>query len=148
MSAAPAVSSPPASPDSALMAAIVAALQTQPQLSAVIAGRVADGPTPGMISPFIYCVQSQVQPWGGLAPNAGPEATEHVLMATAVSRSGQIADARALAALIRATLHDAPLILSGFHLVNLRVVFSDVYPAADAVTYLGVVRLRAVVEPL
>ncbi len=138
----------PAGPDAALMAAIVAALQTQPQLSAVIGGRVADGPMPGMTSPFIYCVQSQVQPWGGLAPNAGPEATEHVLMATAVSRSGQIGDARALAALIRATLHDAPLTLAGFHLVNLRVVFTDVYPAADAVTYLGVVRLRAVVEPV
>lgn len=134
-------------PDAALAGGVIKALQAQPLLTDLVGSRIFDGPAAMMDPPCLFFTQTDVRPWGGLSPSAGMEATEHVLSVTAVSRSVQIADARTLAGLVRATLHDAPLDLSPFRLVNLRVVFTDVYRAADAVTFLGVVRLRAVVEP-
>ena len=49
---------------------------------------------------------------------------------------------------IRAALHDAPMTLDGHRLVNLRLEFADARRETDNELYHGILRLRAVTEPL
>jgi hypothetical protein len=51
-------------------------------------------------------------------------------------------------ALVRLSLHGAALSLDGHRLINLRVTYADLFKAADWRSTYGVLRLRAVTEPL
>jgi dihydroxy-acid dehydratase len=51
-------------------------------------------------------------------------------------------------ALVRLSLHGASLNLDGHRLINLRVTYADLFKAADWRSTFGVLRLRAVTEPL
>ena len=76
------------------------------------------------------------------------EGIEHALTLTVVSRFGGAEEARQVSALVRTSLDDVALTVDGQALVSLRVTFSDVFRAADWRTTYGVLRLRAVTEPL
>ena len=57
-------------------------------------------------------------------------------------------EAKAVMALVRLSLHGAALSLDGHRLINLRVTYADLFKAADWRSTYGVLRLRAVTEPL
>ena len=78
----------------------------------------------------------------------GAEVTEQVLNLTCVSRYTGTGEVKAMTGEIRALLDGAELSVGGQHLVSLRVVFVDVFRAADNLTIYGLVRLRAVSEPV
>ncbi|OZA72142.1 MAG: hypothetical protein B7X77_12345 [Caulobacter sp. 39-67-4] len=76
------------------------------------------------------------------------EVIEHLLTLTCVSKFGGPEEARAVVAAVRAVIHDARPTIAGRRLVNLRVAYADVFPAAERELTLGIVRVRAVTEPL
>jgi hypothetical protein len=53
-----------------------------------------------------------------------------------------------IAGAVLEALSDAPLTLDGHHLANLRFIVADVRREADGRTYHGIVRLRALTEPV
>lgn len=80
--------------------------------------------------------------------STGSEAgAEHRLTLHAWSRARGKTECWTMLAALRDALHDAALTLDGHRLVNLRVEAEDVGQTRDGITWLGVVRLRAVSEP-
>ena len=132
----------------ALGAAITAALSADPSLALIIAGRIYDAAPPAATAPYLVIGGHEVRPLGGTPPAGSAEAQEIVLTLSILSQAEGLAEAKAAAAATRDVLHNARLTLVGWRLVQLRVVFVDVYRGADGRTALGLVRLRAAVEPL
>lgn len=132
----------------ALSAAIFAALSADPALSLIIAGRIFDAAPPAATAPYLVIGRHEIRPLGGTAPAGSAEAQEIVMTLSLLSQAEGLAEARSAAAATRAVLHNARLVLDSWRLIVLRVVFVDVYRGADGRTALGLVRLRAAVEPL
>ena len=135
-------------PDRALVAAVITTLRAAPTLTARVGAGIVDDPQASPPAPYVLVGRTEARPWGGAPASGSAEAVELTLTLTAVSRFDGHEEARAIAGVLRSLLHDAALTLDGWRLANLRVVFVDVYRAADGRTVLGVARLRAVVEPL
>lgn len=76
------------------------------------------------------------------------DGAEHVVTLHVYSRHGGAQEARAALEAMRASLHRAPLTLTGHLLVLLLVTFADVLRIDDGRTFQGVLRLKAVTEPL
>ena len=72
---------------------------------------------------------------------------EHSLTLHVWSRTGSEQQMLEIVEAVRASLHDKPLQVEGYHLVNLRHEFSEARLDPDGDTYHGVVRYRAVTEP-
>ena len=64
------------------------------------------------------------------------------------SRAHGRAEAQQIIDVMRQTLNDAPLTLTGHHLVNLRYEYSDARRDPDGETIHGTLRLRAVTQPM
>ncbi len=73
---------------------------------------------------------------------------EHILTLHVWSKGAGRKEAESIAEQLRRVLHDEPLTLDGHRLVNLRHEFTDTRRDADNELYHGVVRLRAVTEPI
>jgi hypothetical protein len=73
---------------------------------------------------------------------------EHALTLHIWSRQGGHKEAHVIAGAVLEALVDVPLALDGHHLANLRFVVADVRREADGRTYHGIVRLRAMTEPV
>lgn len=133
-------------PDRALQKAVIAALRGADSLSALLGSppRVYDEPPAQPAYPYLTLSRAQIRPWGGLEG----EGIEHAVTLTCVSRFGGTEEAKAVIAAARAELHGASLSLDGHRLVNLRATFGDVFRAADWRSTFGVLRVRAVTEPL
>lgn len=133
----------------ALAAALLARLRAEPALSSLLGApaRVYDEPPSDPTYPFLQVGRVQARSWGGASGDEA-EGLEHVITLTCVSRFGGAEEARAVTAAVRAVLHDADLALDGARLVSLRCAYADVFRAADWRSTYGVVRLRAVTEPL
>ena len=128
-------------PDTALAEALATALKAAPAVSALLGARAyavaPRNPTYPCIA--VSRIESRATVEDGL---------EHVVTLTAVSKFGGPEEARAVVAAVRAALHDARPAVTGRRLVNLRVAYADVFRAADRELSLGVLRVRAVTEPL
>lgn len=138
-------------PERALQGAVYARLRSQAALIPLLGSppRVHDAAPPDPVYPFVAFGRCESRPWGGSGDGGGVrEGAEIALTLTCVSRFGGTEEAKAMAGLLRAALHDAALTLDGHRLVSLRVTYTDCFRAADRWVTLGVVRLRAVVEPL
>ena len=135
-------------PDRALVAALASALINAPLLAALTGSAVYDEPPAQPAYPCLQIGRTESRPVGGRAPDGQDGALEHVLTLTALSRFDGSEEARAIAAAVRATLHNAALPLDGWGLVSLRVVYVDICRGADGHTVMGLIRLRAVTEPL
>jgi hypothetical protein len=127
--------------DKPLIDALVAALKAASAVTA-IAGQRIHAAAPRMPTyPCVVVTRSEGRPVEG-------DTVEHLLTLTCASRFGGPEEARALVAAVRVALHDAKPALSGRRLVTLRVPYADVFAGADRETTLGIVRVRAVTEPL
>lgn len=85
--------------------------------------------------------QSRPSPWQG-------GGAEILLTVTAVCRWGGAEEARAITGAARRVLEAERPELDGHRLVSLRAVYTDVFRSTDTRLTLGVLRLRAVTEPL
>ena len=129
--------------EQALCAAVTARLKADAGLQALIGGRVYDEAPAQPTHPYATVGRVQGRP---LPADGG--AQEHLLTLTCVSRYGGKPEARAVVAAMRALLDDAAIELDDHRLVSLRAAYADVFRASDEESVLGVLRLRAVTEPL
>jgi hypothetical protein len=131
-------------PDRALQAAVLTRLRADVSLTALLAGRIYDEPPASPVYPYVTIGRSETRPWGGV----DGEGVEHALTLTCVSRFGGAEEAKAVTAALRASLHGADFALTDHRLVNLRAAFADVFRASDWRSTYGILRVRAVTEPL
>ena len=73
---------------------------------------------------------------------------EHILTLHVWSKGAGRKETETIAENLRHALHDQPLTLEGHRLVNLRHEFSETRRDVESELFHGVVRLRAVTEPL
>jgi Protein of unknown function (DUF3168) len=131
-------------PDFALQKAVVAALRADAALGALIGTAIYDDPPREAAFPYVSL--------GAASLADGDTASErgyvHLFHLDIWSRQGGRKEVRAILGAIEAVLHDASLALDGHSLVNLRFEFADIFRDEDGETMRGVVRYRAVTEPL
>lgn len=127
--------------EGALQKALVAALKADAALAAVLGGRVWDQAPEAAEFPHLLVGRCESRP---LAADGG--GVEQALTLTTVSRFAGTEEARAVAAAVRARLHEGALEADGVRTVTLRVTFSDVFRAGDGRRTYAVVRVRAVTE--
>lgn len=127
--------------EGALQKAMVAALKADPALSALIQGRVCDQAPEGALCPYLALGRCESRP---VAADGG--GVEQKLTLTGVSRFAGSEEAKAVAAAVRACLHEAVLEADGVRTATLRATFADVFRASDGRRTYAVVRLRAVTE--
>lgn len=127
----------------ALRMAVHAALVADGALVAALGGeRVHDVPPASPAFPYVTLGEAQILDWS-TATEAGEE---HRLTLHVWSRQGGHGEAHEIAHLVQQALHDAPLVLAGCRLVNLRATGAEIRRERDGRTYKGVVRFRAVIE--
>lgn len=129
----------------ALQSAITGALTSSAPLVALLgAARVFDqAPSP---APYPYVTLGQTisrTDDADLVPSETHTVTLHVW-----SRARGRTESHAIIAAIRDVLHDKPLTLADYKLINLRSEFSEARRDPDGVTFHGIARFRAVTEPL
>ena len=131
--------------ESELVAAVTARVKAAPALATFLGdpARVYDAVPAQPTYPYVTVARSESRP-----VNADGGGTEHRLTLTSVSQYGGVEEARALTAALREVLEDAALALDGHRLVTLRVAYADVFRGSDLKSVLGLLRLRAVTEPL
>lgn len=127
-----------------LQQAVFAALSADAGVKTVVGdpARVFDKPPGDATLPYVLIGDGTEEDWGTATDNGA----EHQLTIHVWSRAGGRKEARAILAAIYNVLNDTTLTLSGFHLVNLRFVLSQVLVEVDALTYHGIARYRAVTE--
>ncbi len=130
----------------ALQAALFAALTADAGLAPLLGSppRLYDDVPPRPAFPYVTFGQSTETDWStGTDPGS-----EHVLTLHIWSKAAGRKEAQAIAAAIQSALHDAALSLSGHRLVNLRHEHSEARRDPDGETIHGLVRFRAVTEPV
>lgn len=128
-----------------LQKAIHAALSGDGSLLGLLGGpRIWDDVPRGAAYPYVSFGQSTERDWS----TGSEEGYEHILTLHVWSRSKGERETHLIMAAMRNALHDAALIVAGHRLVNLRHEFSDAMRDADGETYHGIVRYRAVTEPV
>ena len=129
----------------ALQKAIHQALAADAQIAVLLGGpHIHDNAPQRVIFPYVTFGQSSSRDWG----TSTEDGEEHVFTIHIWSRSGSRKQAQRISEAIRAVLHAAELALEDHHLVNLRHEFADVRRDADGETMHGVIRYRAVTEPI
>lgn len=129
----------------ALQQAMVTALTGDSAVLALLGGgHVWDSVPARAPFPYVAFAGGVERDW-----SAGSDSgSEHVVTLHVWSRYAGRKEAQAIIAAVRAVLHDAKLTLSGHALINLRHESSEIVRHSDGETYHGIVRLRAVTEPL
>jgi hypothetical protein len=129
----------------ALQQAVFAAVTTHPAVTALLGTpRLYDDVPQSPAYPYLTLGQSTVRDWSA----GGDGGDEHTLTLHVWSRAGGRREAHEIMGALKIALHDAALTLSGHRLVNLRHELSEARRESDGDTYHGIVRFRAVTEPL
>jgi hypothetical protein len=133
------------SPGWDLQTAAYAALAADGALLALLGGaRLYDHVPQNAALPFVVIDQAQLRDW-----STGTErGSEHALMLHVWSRHEGKREVYEIADAVREVLDGAALTLSDHRLINLGHQFSDLKRDPDGETYHGVLRFRAVTEPL
>ena len=128
----------------ALRAAIHDALVADAPLTSLLGGpKVYDEPPQSAAFPYVTLGEARIVDF-----SSGSEpGEEHQITLHAWSRQGGHREAHLIAGALLQALDDAPLTLTGHHLVNCRFSVADVRREADGRTYHALVRFRAVTEP-
>jgi len=112
-------------------------------LSLLGSARIHDDVPQGAAFPYVSLAGFTVRDWA-----TGTEGgAEVVFTINSWSRGAGHRQAHLIDEAVRSALHDAPLSLSGYHLVNLRHETSTTYRERDGDTYRVAARFRAVLEP-
>ena len=128
-----------------LQKAIFASLSGNAALTTLLGGaHIYDDVPRGRDPPYVTFGQSTVRDWC----TGTDTGNEHLFTIHVWTRSNGERLAHQIMSVLRDDLHDAVLTVTGHRLVNLRHEFSDAVRDSDGETIHGVVRLRAVTEPL
>lgn len=94
--------------------------------------------------PYVTIGQTVARDWG----TATEDGREHLVTLHAWSREGGRREANEIIAAIDAALAAGPVAVAGHDLVSLRYEFSEARRDPDGETFHGIVRYRAVTEPV
>jgi hypothetical protein len=129
----------------ALQKSVFTALTGNAAVTSLLGGaRVYDDVPRGAEYPYLTFGRSSASDWS----TDGEDGHEHVFTLHVWSRANGRKEAHEIMAALRTALHGAALSLEGHRLVNLRHEFCEARRDPDGETYHGVVRYRAVTEPL
>lgn len=129
----------------ALQQSVYAALVDDTTILALLGGpRIYDDVPQGADFPYLTIGQSTIRDWS----TSNEDGDEHTLTLHVWSRENGRKQTHAIMGALREALHDRPLALTGHRLINLRHEFSDARREPDGDTYRGIVRYRAVTEPI
>jgi hypothetical protein len=125
--------------------AVYAALIANTTLTGLLGGpRVYDDVAQGTAYPHVTLGQTSSSDYG----TGGEDGEEHILTLHVWSQAGGRSEAQGIMGAMRDVLHRASLTLTGHTLVNLTQQFSDIRRDGDGVTLHGILRFRAVTEPV
>jgi hypothetical protein len=127
-----------------LQQAVHATLSADSAILSLLGGaRVYDDVPQGAAFPYLSLTAFTVRDWAtGTEPGA-----EILFTVSAWSRRAGHKEAHLIADAVRSALHDAPITLTDYHLVNLRHEASDSRSERDGDTYRVAARFRAILEP-
>ncbi len=130
----------------ALQAAIAGALAAHAGVRSFAGAppRIYDDVPEKPVFPYITIGDDETRDWS-TGSDAG---AEHGLTIHVWSRYAGRREAKLLMDEIAAALHDQPVALSARRLINLRLAGMETFRLGDGETWHGIVRLRAVTEPL
>ncbi len=129
----------------ALRAAIHAALAADATLLGLLGGpKIYDEAPRGAIAPYVTFGDLQSRDWS----TDSDDGVEHFVILNVWSGQTGAREALAIAGRVRDLLHDQPLTLSGFNLVNLRFTQLDTRREGGGRFNRASPRFRAVTEPL
>lgn len=128
----------------ALQAAIHAALTENDAVLAVLGGpRIYDHVPRGVSYPFVTFGSTSERDWS----TGSDGGHEHIVVLNVWSHANGRGQVQQIIEAVRTVLHDRPLVLDGYSLINLRHEASNTRREADGERYSGTIRLRAVTEP-
>ena len=129
----------------ALQQSVFATLTADSQINALLgAPRIFDDVPQKSEFPYLTLGQSSVRDW-----STGTErGDEHILTLHVWSRANGRKQTHEIMGALKSALHDRSLTLNGHRLINLRHEFSDARRDPEGDIYHGIVRLRAVTEPV
>lgn len=129
----------------ALQKAVYVALAEDASVTALIgAGKIFDDVPRDAEFPYVVFGPGLERDWSA----GGDAGHEHVLVLHVWSRHSGRRQTFEVMDAVRAALHDLALTLDGHRLINLRHEMSEARRDEDGETYQGIVRFRAVTEPL
>ena len=128
-----------------LQQSVYAALSGNAPLNALLGGaRIYDDVPQAAPYPHVSLGQTSSSENG----TGTEDGEEHILTLHVWSQNGGRGEAQRIMGAVRDALHTASLTVTGHTLVNLRQQFSDVRRDPDGITLHGIVRFRAVTEPV
>lgn len=129
----------------ALQKALYATLATTPALTALIgSGGIHDDVPADAAFPYVTIGETLTRDWSTQTRRGH----EHQVTIHAWSRAAGRKETQEIVAAMDAALDGAALALDGHRLINLRTIFWHALAEADGLTYHGILRLRAVTEPV
>lgn len=129
----------------ALQRAVYEQLTSDAAVTGALGGtRVHDDVPRGAELPYVTIGQSSMRDWS----TGTEEGEEHTLTVHVWSRANGSKQVQEIMGLVRGALKDAALPVAGHRLVNLRQEFAEARRDPDGETYHGLMRFRAVTEPL
>jgi hypothetical protein len=133
------------SPGWDLQQAVYAALAASEPLTTLLGGeRIYDATPQAVAFPFLVIDQTQIRDWS----TGTEQGAEHVLLLHVWSQNESKREAYEIADAARDVLDGAALSPDEHQLVNLTHQYSDLRRDEDGKTYHGIIRFRAVTEPL
>jgi hypothetical protein len=128
-----------------LQQAVYAVLAASAPLTTLLGGaRIYDDVPQAAPFPHVSLGQTSSNDWG----TGTEDGEEHILTLHVWSQAGGRGEAQRIMGAMRDALHTASLTVTGHTLISLRQQFSDVRRDPDGVTIHGLVRYRAVTEPV
>ena len=128
----------------ALQKAVYGRLAADAALKSLIGdpARIYDDAPRDAALPYIVIGEARISDWSGVEGGF-----EHDIRIHIFSRYAGRREIKEIVTALYDALHEAPLIIAGHDLVNLRFVFSDILRRQDSDIYHGVTRFRAVTQP-
>ncbi len=129
----------------ALQRAIYEKLIADPSVTEALGGaRIHDDVPRGAELPYVTIGQSSARDWS----TGTEDGEEHTLTLHVWSRANGRRQVQQIMGLLRGALNDAALTVAGHRLVNLHHEFGEARRDPDGGTYHGLMRFRAVTEPV
>jgi hypothetical protein len=129
----------------ALQRSVYQALAGSLDVTSLLGGaRIYDHAPQATSFPFITLGQSVIRDWS----TGTEDGAEHDLTLHVWSKAGGEKQTLQIIEAIKGALHDQHLVLADHHLINLRHEFSEARLDPDGDTFHGIVRYRAVTEPM
>lgn len=128
-----------------LQKSLYGALVGDTDLTTLLDGtKIYDDVPQGTSFPYVTIGESVTRDWS----TGSEDGTEHILTLHVWSRSKGRRQVHEIMDAMETTLHDQNLVVAGHTLVNLRHELSEARRENDGETYHGIVRYRAVTEPV